>query len=178
VTSNTNAMQTIANTSNSIVVIKPTDDDLDQSPYDYPTDWIARALDELIAPDSPIARENLTRTAPDGRFIGKAVTSFADAVTKYSDAVLMSDPVQDKSNAARRVYRTQHVVTRMSVPVGNRPESEHSPSERWDDRTFAQGPIVLTLANGPFYAVALVLRGGGTLYIQSLGSDGTSVQVP
>jgi hypothetical protein len=172
VTSNTNAMQTIANTSNSIVVIKPTDDDLDQSPYDYPTDWIARAFDAVLADARPLARADVLRTSPDGRFNGDADAAFAFAVYKYADAVLMSDPCPDKGDGARLEYRAQHVITRMTMPIGE------CHAARWDERTFAQGPIVLAVANGPFYSVALVLRGGGTLHVQSLGSDGTSVQVP
>lgn len=167
----------LANTSNTLSIIVPTDEDIDQSPYDCPTFWIARELDAILAYDDPLSTADVVRVAPDGRFIGKPVAAFELAVNRYADAVLKSDPNPDKSDSARIEYRAQHVVTRLVVPEANRPGSSRLPTEGWDERTFVQGPVVLAIANGPFYAAVLVLRGGNTLHIQSLNFDSTSVQV-
>lgn len=167
----------LSNTSNTVSIIAPTDEEIDASPYDYPSEWIAREMDALINPDTPLSRAELSRTAADGRFTNKPVAAFDLAVRRYADAVLDSDPNPAKSDDDRREYRSQHVVTHLSVPAGNRPGSALPPSERWDDRTFAHGPVVLAIANGPFYAVALVLRGGGTLYVQSLNFEATQIQL-
>jgi hypothetical protein len=166
----------LANTSNTISIIVPTDEDLDQSPYDCPTFWIARSVDEqlLLAPEKTIpGGTDMFWISADGHFAGKAVDAFQRAVHKYADAVLASDPNPDKCVSARTDYRVQHVITRLSVPR----HDSIVPAQHWDARTFEQGPVVLAIANGPFYAVALVRRGGNTLHIQSLNFDGTSVQV-
>jgi hypothetical protein len=169
-------MPTLSNTSNRINLIEPTDEEIDASPYDHPTHWIARAIDQILAPDQPLARAAMVRTSPDGHFNGKADAAFQLAVLQYADAVLKSDPNPDKSNPARLEYRAQHVVTRLRVPSANRSGDPGLASQRWDARTFDQGPVVLAIANGPFYAVALVLRGDG-LHVQGLDWTCTNVKL-
>jgi hypothetical protein len=169
-------METLANTSNSVAIISPTDEDIDASPYDFPVQYIAREVDVilLLKPPKPLlGTPGLFLISADGHFSGTAVDAFQLAIHKYADAVLASDPNPDKSVSARTDYRVQHVVTPLSVPRhGGQMSAQH-----WDQRTFDQGPVVLAIANGPFYAVALVLRGGNTLHIQSLNWEALQVRV-
>lgn len=142
------------------------DAEIIRSPYDFPVQWVAMRMDEYLDDHRPMSRDDIAKATPDGYSIGYPTIAFEAVVFRYADAVLKSDPNPDKSDSAKADYRRQFRVTRL-----------HRPGAGWDPRTIIQGPIVLAIAQGPFFAVALVLRAGG-LFVQSLGADRTSIPIP